>query len=197
MMEGSQKMQQEGLARQSFPITGRKPVAGDILANGEADFIATARNFMADNEWGLKARMGRKEDIRPCIRCMRCLDVSASRINTARPGNVSDFENGTFHWECSVNPKELLPSVIHEIPKPVKQKKVLVIGGGPAGMEAALDAADRGHKVTLFEETGKLGGQLIHSDYMGFKVDLKRFKDFLIRQVNKNPNIEIRLNMKV
>ncbi|WP_130870579.1 FAD-dependent oxidoreductase [Intestinimonas massiliensis (ex Afouda et al. 2020)] len=169
-------------------------VAEEILANGEADFIATARNFMADNEWGIKARMGRKEDIRPCIRCMRCLDISASRINTARPGNVSDFENGTFHWECSVNPKELLPSVIHDIPKPVRQKKVLVVGGGPAGMEAALDAADRGHKVILFEETGSLGGQLIHSDYMGFKVDLKKFKDFLIRQVNKNPNIEIRLN---
>ena len=169
-------------------------IAEEIIANGEADFVAGARNFMADHEWGVKAREGRKEDIRPCIRCMRCLDISASKINTARPGNKIDFENGTFHWECSVNPRELLPSVINEIPAPKKQKKVLVVGGGPAGMEAALDSAERGHKVVLFEEDSVLGGQLVHSDYMSFKVDMKRFKDYLIRQVSKHPNIELRMN---
>lgn len=171
-------------------------VAEEILANGEADFIATARNFIADNDWGNKARKGRAEDIRPCIRCMRCLDISASRINTARPGNVSDFENGTFHWECSVNPLEKLPSVINEYPKPERSKKIVVVGGGPAGLEAAMRASEWGHKVVLFEATDKLGGQLQHADYMDFRVDLKRFKDFQIRQVEKDPNIEIRLNTK-
>ena len=172
-------------------------MAEEILSNGEADFIAGARNFMADHEWGIKAREGRKEDIRPCIRCMRCLDVSASKVNTARPGNIIDFENGTFHWECSVNPRELLPSVINDIPAPKRSKKVLIIGGGPSGMEAALESAERGHKVILCEETDHLGGQMIHSDYMSFKVDLKRFKDYLIRQVSKNPNIEVRFNTHV
>lgn len=169
-------------------------VAEEIIAGGEADFIATARNFIADNEWGSKARKGQAEDIRPCIRCMRCLDVSASRINTARPGNISDFENGTFHWQCSVNPLEQLPSVIDAYPKSERAKKIAVVGGGPAGMEAAIRASARGHKVILFEASDQLGGQMRHSDFMDFRVDLKRFKDFQIRQVQKDPSIEIRLN---
>lgn len=171
-------------------------VAEEILANGEADFIATARNFIADNEWGNKARKGQAEDIRPCIRCMRCLDVSASRINTARPGNVSDFENGTFHWQCSVNPLEQLSPVMDAYPKPERSKKVVVVGGGPAGLEAAIRASERGHKVVLFEASDQLGGQLRHSDYMDFRIDLKRFKDFQIRQVQKDPRIELRMNTK-
>lgn len=86
--------------------------------------------------------------------------------------------------------------MIQRIPKPERSKKIVVVGGGRAGLEAVMRASERGHKVVLFEATDKLGGQLQHADYMDFRVDLKRFKDFQIRQVEKDPNIEIRLNTK-
>lgn len=172
-------------------------LADRIIAEGQADFIATARNFIADRDWGNKARKGQAEDIRPCIRCNRCLDVSASMINTARPGNKVDFENGTFHWQCSVNPKESLSNLLECYPKAEREKNVAVIGGGPAGMEAALECAERGHSVTLYEKQDRLGGQLCHADYMGFKKDLRRFKDYMIRQVYKNPRITVCLGQNM
>lgn len=107
-----------------------------------------ARAFICDPDFAQKLLEERGEDVVPCIRCDRC--------------------HGAV---CSVNPKIGLAHVMDGMfDEPRKQKKVAVVGGGPAGMKAALTAAERGHRVTLFEQTGYLGGQLIHADYMSFKI---------------------------
>lgn len=149
-----------------------------ILADGAADILSIARGFIADTDLVNKAYEGRNEDVTPCIKCMRCLD------------------SGVFGHKflCSVNPvigmEHVLPNMIRP---PGAKKKVAVIGGGPAGMEAALTASQRGHDVALFEKSGVLGGALAYADHIPFKYPLKNFKDYLIRQVKKS-RVRIRLN---
>jgi NADPH-dependent 2,4-dienoyl-CoA reductase/sulfur reductase-like enzyme len=97
---------------------------------------------------------------------------------------------------CAVNP---VVGIAHRVGKmigPVLDgaKKVAVIGGGPAGMRAALICAERGHSVVLFEKAAVLGGQLTHADYPEFKWALRDYKDYLIAQLAKNPSVEVRLN---
>jgi NADPH-dependent 2,4-dienoyl-CoA reductase/sulfur reductase-like enzyme len=86
---------------------------------------------------------------------------------------------------CSVNPKMGIDAAVRVIENPSKSKKVAVIGGGPAGMKAALIAAERGHKVTLYEKNDFLGGQARHADFSPFKWPLKDFKDYLVRMLGK------------
>lgn len=144
-----------------------------FIAEGKTDLICMARAFICDPEFAKKLQQGRGEDIVPCIRCDRC--------------------HGAV---CSVNPKIGLNHIMDNLyDAPDGVKKVAVIGGGPAGMKAALTAAERGHKVTLFETQDHLGGQLIHADYMSFKIPLRRYKEYLIRQVGK-VGVEVRLNTK-
>ena len=151
----------------------------DIIATGKADFISIARGWIADPELGTKAYEGMGEEVVPCIKCMRCHDSAC-------------IENRTF--VCSVNPIIGLEHRLKKIVTPVtSKKKVAVVGGGPAGMKAALTAADRGHDVTLYEKCGVLGGQLNFAEYVSFKTSLSKFKKFLVRQIEKS-NIKVFLN---
>jgi len=167
-------------------------VAEDILASGKADFVAMARSFIADPNWAEKARAGRADDIVPCVKCLRCLDTGGGRKFAANKV-LDDFENSTRRAECTVNPTAGRSHVMWRYPQAERSKKVVVVGGGPAGMQAAIEAADRGHKVILFEKNDKLGGQLSYADHVTFKHDMKRFKDYLIRQVEKK-DITVNLN---
>jgi 2,4-dienoyl-CoA reductase-like NADH-dependent reductase (Old Yellow Enzyme family)/thioredoxin reductase len=149
-----------------------------ILVEGKADIIAMARAFISDPGYGRKAYEGRGEDVVPCILCNRCHGVSSASLLDV----------------CSVNPEIGIAQKTYRMVKgPVASRKVAVIGGGPAGMKAALTAAERGHSVTLYEKGGVLGGQLRHADYASFQWPLKAYKDYLIRQVKK-AGIEVLLN---
>jgi len=151
----------------------------DVIASGKADLIAMARSFICDPEYGRKAYEGRGEDVVPCIRCNKC--------------HKSSFAD-PWVSVCSVNPTWGLEHRIEKmVQPPVKKLKIAVVGGGPAGMEAALIASGRGHDVTLYEKRGSLGGQLNHTDGVSFKWPLKDFKNYLVRQIKKS-SIKVLLN---
>ena len=126
-------------------------VAEDILAQGRADLIGLARALLADPYFPDKAKMGRLDDIRPCIACNHCLDVGF--------GPLVEAWGGKGGFECTVNPRLARETETELVPVP-KAKKVLVIGGGPGGLEAARVAALRGHRVTLLESGVRLGGMV-------------------------------------
>ena len=143
-----------------------------ILAEGKADMIAMARAFICDPEYGRKIIEGRGEDVVPCIRCNKC----------HAPQGIKN------RWVsiCSVNPLVGISHRLHKLEVPSgKKKKVAVVGGGFAGMKAALVAAEKGHQVTLYEASDKLGGQLCHSDVVSFKWPIRDHKDYLIRQLDQ------------
>lgn len=159
---------------------GDPAVAEQLLAEGTCDFIAMARGHLADPDWSNKAKEGRPEDIRPCIRCLRCL--------SKRPRGES---------RCSVNPTHSWAFLEDGLVRPAAScKKVLVIGGGPSGMQAAIKAAERGHKVELYEQSGRLGGQLVHAAQVEFKDRLDMYLRWLICQVEKSENITVHLGEK-
>ncbi|MGN1344741.1 MAG: FAD-dependent oxidoreductase [Traorella sp.] len=152
-----------------------------IIKNEYADMVAIARPLLADPYWIKKAKDGKEEDIVPCIRCTNCLHWSTKR----------------YDQQCSVNVRTFKENIVPEkLEKADKSKNILVIGGGPAGMKAALIANQRGHNVTLVEKDSKLGGLLKHTDYDELKIDLKRYKDYLIKQINKS-KIQVLLNTLV
>lgn len=160
--------------------------AEEIIAKGEADAVVIGRQIIADPFWTTKAREGRSEDIVPCLRCLNCYNMYArDRKNHYGMKSITN---------CAVNPRYL-----HEHRVPVRvpeadlKKNVYVIGGGPAGCIAAITAAQRGHRVVLLEKENFLGGQLYCADYDASKIDLKRYKDYLITQIKKS-SVEVRLS---
>jgi 2,4-dienoyl-CoA reductase-like NADH-dependent reductase (Old Yellow Enzyme family)/thioredoxin reductase len=149
-----------------------------ILAAGKADFVTIARGFIADPELIHKALDGHSDDVVPCIKCMRCHDSTVYG----------------HRFLCDVNPTNGLEACLNKLVKPVtSSKKVAIIGGGPAGMRCALYATERGHQVTLFEQSDSLGGALKFADYVSFKYPLAGYKNWLVKQVTKR-DITVKLN---
>lgn len=167
-----------------------------VLAEGKADYILMARGLVADNDWANKARAGKADDIRPCIKCFRCMDLAGGKRTVSRH-NIADylteFPSVTRRIECSVNPLHGNAMCKLNFPAPKRTKKIAVVGGGPAGMMAAISAAERGHEVILFEKTGELGGQMHYAKHVWFKVDMEAYRKYLIHQVEKS-RIDLRLN---
>ena len=154
--------------------------AEEILSSGKADLVTMARALIADPKLIKKCVAGHREDVTPCIKCMRCHDSTVYG----------------HHFQCSVNPTAGLENSIAHLVQPVERiKKVAVVGGGPAGMKAALVAQERGHQVTLFEATGELGGMLHMAGYFSFKYPVKDYMNWLIAQVNKS-GITVKLNTR-
>ena len=157
-----------------------------ILVNKEADAIVIGRQIIADPFWTSKAWENQSEDIVPCLRCLNCYNMYARE---------KDQHYGMKSITCcSVNPRYLHEDRVPlTLPKAKKRKRVYIIGGGPAGCKAALTAYERGHQVILLEKEDHLGGQLYCSEFDESKLDLKRYKDYLITQIRKT-DIEVRLS---
>jgi len=141
------------------------------IASGKTDMVTIARAFYCDPEYGKKMAAGRGEDVVPCIRCNKC--------------HGEDMTEGPWYTVCSVNPMLGIPAAVKSIIAPGVSKKVAVIGGGPAGMKAAITAAERGHKVTLYEKESTLGGLARHSDYSPYKWAIREFKNYLVARMGK------------
>ena len=159
---------------------GIPELAEGIIEDGKADMVALGRALLADPCWPIKVQEGKTEDIRPCLGCH---DACMGRI----------MEGKTL--SCAVNfatGRERL----YQLRPALKPKKVLVAGGGVAGMEAARVAALVGHKVTLYEKGKSLGGHLIEASVPDFKQDLRRLNDWYKSQLQKL-GVEIKLETKV
>ncbi len=158
---------------------GDPEVAEAVLRDGKADFIGLGRSHLADPEWARKVAEGRPEDIVPCIGCCEgCMARGFSGKYASCAVNPSCTMEGKYGLEPVASPRRLL-----------------VVGGGPGGMTAAVTAARRGMDVTLWEGGDRLGGCLLAASAPGFKKDVRRLLDHLVTQVEKQ-GIEVRLGAR-
>ncbi len=161
-------------ARVKIPVGARGRIttpelAEEILAAGRADFIVIGRGLIADHEWARKAGQGRSADICPCIGCLQgcfdrlIVDLPISCLTNPRAANEADYP-----WTPAA-----------------RRRHVLVVGGGPGGMQAALTAARRGHRVTLWERNRRLGGAFIAAASPPGKGDFNNYTSYLTRELEK------------
>ncbi len=146
-------------------------MAEEIIASGKADFVAMCRPLLADPEMPRKYALGMEDDHRPCLRCQYCgkrLMIPAVINCAVNPylGNEREFPDG-------------------KVKKAEKKKRVAVVGGGPAGVVAMLTLIDRGHDVTLYEMTDKIGGLIVPGSVHPFKQDFKDYLSYLQHQTKK------------
>lgn len=150
----------------------------EIIASGKADIVEMGRQLMADPFFPEKALTGHKKDIVQCCRCFACFAAYL----------------GTRTQVCALNPV-IGRELEHQFAfAPTTPKKVLIAGGGPGGMVAALQASHRGHKVILFEKESRLGGKLLYEEFVPFKKDLYNFTVQLSKKVINDTRIEVRFN---
>lgn len=159
---------------------GLPELAERVIAEGKADIVAIGKSLLADAFWVEKVMEGRPEEIRPCIGCH---DGCMGRLSQGKP------------LSCAVNPATGRERA-YRIERAEKPRKVMIIGGGAAGLEAARVASLRGHKVTLYEKTNLLGGHLREASVPGFKKDLGRLLNWYHIELKKL-DLEIKLNSEV
>jgi len=152
----------------------------DIIASGKADVVEIARGLIADPDIPRKIRTGRGGEINTCLRCLQCFSTL--------------HMTGQFY--CAINPETGREAEMNMAIPPAKRKKILIAGGGVAGMQAAITCAERGHEVILCEKSSRLGGTLRCEDNVPFKRKLSAYLD---RQAKKaaEAGVEIRLGTEV
>ena len=152
--------------------------AEEAIASGKVDMVALCRQLIADPETVNKLEQDRDDEVRPCLRCNTC--ISRSHFGSKPP-------------RCAVNPVAGRELDYACRPAPKRKKKVVVAGGGPAGLEAARTLSERGHEVVLFEKAAQLGGLLRGSARSPLKADLKNYLDWSIRTIIRSRNVKLRM----
>lgn len=155
-------------------------MAEHVLASGHADMVSMARPMLADAEFVLKASQGRSDEINTCIGCNQaCLDhIFSMKIATCLVNPRACYETELIFKEAQI------------------QKNIAVIGAGPAGLSFAVYAADRGHKVKVFEASHQIGGQFNIAKTVPGKEEFYETLRYFGRQIELRPNIELVLNHK-
>ena len=173
--------------------------ADQVIRDGKADFIELGRQGFADPEFPNKAFSGREDYIRKCVRCFSCYpgfcehktDVPLWEKGLSKE-EVDRIYSPASMGRCAINPDSGFGWYEDRHPYPEGSRKVLVVGGGVGGLQAAVTASKRGHRVTLLEKTGELGGTINFTDQDEDKADLRNFKNLLIREARESfPDIRM------
>lgn len=167
-------------------------VAAKSIKNGEIDAMGVARQFLVDSEWVTKLIEGRVADIKPCICCHNaCLTMSHYK----GVANACAMEDSVHMSRCALNP-QTMDGGKYDYKPAKKQKKIAIVGGGIGGMESAIVLTKRGHKVTIYEKSDKLGGVFIAAAAPSFKEKDKMLIEWYRRQI-KLLNIDVKFNTEV
>ncbi len=168
-------------------------VGAKAIEDGMIDGMGVARQFLADAEWVTKLIENRMEDIRPCICCHNaCFNMSHYK----GVANAQSIYDASHIARCALNPT-VMQSDKYKIIPAEKSKNVAVIGGGIGGMEAAIVCAKRGHKVTLYEKSDRLGGVFIAAAAPSYKEKDRMLIAWYEREIAKYPEIEIKFNSEI
>lgn len=174
----AERLRREGI-KAPFLIQGKlndPATAERLIESGVADMIALGKQSIADPFFPTKVKAGRMEDINYCTACCECMN-----------GGMLD----THSMGCAINPSAMCEKE-YFLPEAKTKRKILVIGGGPGGMNTAKLAAEQGHTVELWEKTGELGGHINAAGGPEFKFDMKRYNENLQKQVYK-AGVRVRL----
>ena len=152
----------------------------EIIASGKADIVEMARGLICDPDLPNKALEGREDEIFHCMRCMNCFSSLMSK----------------GHFFCAINPEASREHIYADRRPRAKKQRVLIVGGGIAGMQAALSAVRRGHEVILCEKTDRLGGRILCERGVPFKEKLADYIERQRRMIARSA-IDLRLNTEV
>jgi len=155
--------------------------AEEAIKAGKIDMVSMARGLMADPYLVKNAKHGEAEKTRPCIRCNNCIHKTHYQLAPVR---------------CTVNAEMGMETLYQPIKEAKKQKRVAIIGGGAAGLEAARVAALRGHQVVIYEKSDSLGGVLNMAGAAEFKKDIKNYCEWSIRVAQSMDGIEIKMGVE-
>lgn len=150
-----------------------------LLKEGKTDMVGLSRQLLADPFWPLKAKYGKQQEIRKCISCLT--------------GCWQEAHMAKHDLRCAINPA-CGNEDFARMKKTDTPVKIGIVGGGPAGLEAARHASLRGHQVTVFEKTGELGGAILGCCMVPGKEKMKWYADWIRQQVQKDQRIAVRLN---
>lgn len=167
-------------------------VGAEAIREGKLDAMGVARQFLTDPTWVTKLMAGREEDIRPCINCHNACFTMAKYEGSS---NDQDLSDAIHMARCALNP-QTMQTKKYKISKASKVKDIAVIGGGIGGMESALVLCERGHKVTIYEKSDRLGGIFIQAAAPVYKEKDRELIEWYRREIAKHP-ITVKLNTEI